>query len=236
MASRGKWALVALTCLAAVLAAATFAQAVEQTPKNGCTSPQAYSGDHPGAVHPRRDRRVRGPDRLPGLVRDRERRARQLRQHQCRIQGSDRPAGHLDLRRRMFGQSTPPSPGGPDQPYSNNGTNVAPSFQPYLFTLPLATNNVAGTQVRIRFDTVDSTYQGFRGVGIDELNISATVPISVDFENGVPPPAGARPPAARAGRSGRSRRSRRTSASRARRSTRAGDPARRRRAAGSSGG
>ena len=31
--------LCAITCLAAVLTAATLAQAVDQTPKNGCTSP-----------------------------------------------------------------------------------------------------------------------------------------------------------------------------------------------------
>ena len=187
MASRGKWALAALACLAAVLTAATFAQAVEQTPKNGCTSPQAYSGSITSApftpagsvefgaqidflgwleiesVSPGGYDNITVEYRVP----------------------SDPPDTWTSVG-DMFGQSTPPSPGGPDQPYSNNGTNAAPSFQPYLFTLPLSTNNVAGTQVRIRFDTVDSTYQGFRGVGIDELNISATVPISVDFENGVP--------------------------------------------------
>ena len=44
MGSRAKWLFGALTCLVAVLTATTFAQAVDQTSKNGCTSPQAYSG------------------------------------------------------------------------------------------------------------------------------------------------------------------------------------------------
>ena len=42
MRLRAKALLCALTCLAAVLTAATLAQAVDQTAKNGCTSPVAY--------------------------------------------------------------------------------------------------------------------------------------------------------------------------------------------------
>ena len=44
MGSRAKWFLGALICLVAVLTAATFAQAVDQTSKNGCTSPVTYDG------------------------------------------------------------------------------------------------------------------------------------------------------------------------------------------------
>ena len=39
---RAKALLCAITCLAAVLTAATLAQAVDQTAKNGCTSPLSY--------------------------------------------------------------------------------------------------------------------------------------------------------------------------------------------------
>src|SRR4051794_25447667 len=41
---RVKGCVAALTCAAAVLTGATTAQAVDQFAKNGCTSPQPYSG------------------------------------------------------------------------------------------------------------------------------------------------------------------------------------------------
>ena len=47
MDSRGKGLLGALACAVAVLTGATTAGAVDQFPKNGCTSPQPYNGlDH----------------------------------------------------------------------------------------------------------------------------------------------------------------------------------------------
>src|SRR6188474_3399388 len=44
MGSRARWLLCVLAVLAAVLTGATYAYAVDQTSKNGCTSPQPYSG------------------------------------------------------------------------------------------------------------------------------------------------------------------------------------------------
>jgi hypothetical protein len=184
MASRAKWLLCALTCLAAVLTAATVAQAVDQTAKDGCTSPQPYSGSL-----------ITPAFSAPSGA-------------QVNFQGwfeieSVAPTAfdtiHVEYTTpadagvwTSFGDMTdPPSvqatPGGPDQPYSNKGTNVSPAFQAYSFALPADATGVANVQVRIRFDTVDQTYQGFRGVGIDSINITtATPPITADFENGIP--------------------------------------------------
>ena len=76
------------------------------------------------------------------------------------------------------------------------------SFQQYNFALPVGvTRNVANVQVRVRFDSGDGLYQGFRGVGIDNVTLQATpTNLTTDFENGLAPWTLDRP--GRASRSG----------------------------------
>ena len=191
MDSRVKGALCALACGAAVLTGATTAGAVDQFPKNGCTSPQPYSGSIT----------------TPAFVGDIELGATVNFQGWFEIE-SVAPGAFdtMNLEYSLdpgaggtrdwisFGaltdsaQGVPAnSGGGPDQPYSNRGTNVTPSFQAYSFDLPPEALGQSGVQVRIRFDTGDDTYQGFRGVGIDSLAISGSSPsITANFEAGQP--------------------------------------------------
>lgn len=188
MRLRAKALLCALTCLAAVLTAATLAQAVDQTAKNGCTSPQAYEGSltSPPFVA---DSSVGNEPRI---------------EFQAWFEIESVAPGSFDtmtVEYRIaagawtpFGELTDPAQvqpntgGAPETPYSNNGTGVAPSFQLFNFPLPAAAQNQADVQVRIRFATGDQTYQGFRGLAVDSINIvTATGGISQGFENGAGP-------------------------------------------------
>jgi len=191
MGSRAKWFLGALTCLIAVLTATTFAQAVDQTPKNGCTSPQPYSGS---LTTPSFNTNPDGPTSvsLQGWF-----------EIESVAPGSfdvipveyslDPGPGQLPRDWIEFGSLTDPAQVQPntssaaDVPYSNGGTSVAPQFQIYNFTLPDTTIGAANVQIRFRFDTVDATYQGFRGVGIDDVTSAGATPaIAETFENGIP--------------------------------------------------
>jgi hypothetical protein len=194
MASRGKWALGALTCLVAVLTAATFAQAIEQTAKNGCSSPQAYSGS------------ITTPPFTPLGTGGQG--ANVSFEGWFEIESINPFGSGIDTITVEYttpgaeGEWTPvtapngdmaaqsqPNNGttGADIPYSNMGTGVPPSFQNYSFNLPVETDGIAGTQVRVTFTTADASYQGFRGVGIEEFFVSSsTPPITEDFEGGAP--------------------------------------------------
>jgi hypothetical protein len=192
MGLRAKWFLCALTCLAAVLTAATFAYAVDQTSKNGCTSPQAYTGA------------LTSPPFTPGggpefgaLIQFRG----WFEIESVAPGGFDRmtveysedagasPRNWIAVDNGdLTSQSATPGPGDPPTPYSNMGTGAPPAFQNYAFNLPLAEVGVAGVQVRIKFDTGDSTYQGFRGLGIDSMSIETNISgLTENFDNGAPP-------------------------------------------------
>src|SRR3954451_5572542 len=190
MGSRAKWLLFAMTVLAAVLTAATFAYAVDQQPKNGCSSPEAYSGSLTSptfATNPDGDTifAFQGWFEIesiaPGSF------DRMTVEYSLDPGISQEPRTWVPFDDLMT-QSTPAEPGGPDHPYSNKGTDVAPQFQSYSFTLPNETVNQTGVQVRLRFDTGDATYQGFRGLGVDAVSISGgALAITQTFESG---PAG----------------------------------------------
>ena len=194
MGSRLRWFLCVPVALAAVLTAATLAYAVDQTPKNGCTSPQEYTGS------------ITSPSFTSSLSPADEFGAMITFQGWFEVEsvaptGFDnmvaeytttpaQPDSWLPLQSGEFGgnlyeQAVPPTPGAADVPYSNNGTGVPPNWQSFTFFLPRSTNGLSNIQVRIRFATGDTTYQGFRGLGIDNIAISPTTP-SVDetFENG----------------------------------------------------
>ena len=76
------------------------------------------------------------------------------------------------------------SGGSAELPYSNNGLSIAPSYQAFTFELPLSTRGVGGVQVRIRFASGDGAYQGFRGVGVDEVTLEG-LPGTQTFEAGL---------------------------------------------------
>src|SRR5215210_3975260 len=185
MGSHARWILCAATALAALLTAATFAYAIDQQPKNGCTSPEPYSGSVTSPPF------NTNPDGLttvafqgwfeiesiaPGSF------------DRMQLEYSLDPSPNPDASRTwvsfadLLDQSTPAQPGGPDQPYSNMGTNVAPQFQSYSFDLPNETTNLPNVKVRFRFDTGDTTYQGFRGLGIDLVSITGGSTVTESFE------------------------------------------------------
>ena len=182
MVSRAQWLLCALTCLAAVLTAATFAQAAVQTPKNGCTSDTGYEGSltSPGYTPTSPDINTPPSVDLEAWF---------------EIESID-PVFHDEIILEYttpsqgffteFGRLNPNTgPGGaPDLPYSNNGLSVSPSYQAFGFDLPLSTRNVNGVQVRIRFASGDGAFQGFRGVGVDEVTLEG-LPGTQTFELGL---------------------------------------------------
>jgi hypothetical protein len=66
------------------------------------------------------------------------------------------------------------------------GTSVKPDFRPFTFDLPTSLNDQPGVQIRIRFQTLDGAYQGFRGVALDQVNVETSTPgFPQGFENGL---------------------------------------------------
>ena len=221
MASRGKWALVASACLAAVLTAATFAQAVEQTAKNGCMSPSPTRARSRRRPSPPR-RRVRRPDRLPGLVRDRERRARRLRQRST-VEYRTRPtrlapgtrSGHVSASRRRRPRAGPTSA---------TRTTARASRRASSRTLPLPRSVDRQRRGRAGPHPLRHGRHHLPGLprrGHRQLYISATPPIPVGLRERRPPRGldARRPQRPRRPVLADPIESRRTSASRARRST-----------------
>src|SRR5688500_12733128 len=144
--------LCGVTCIAATSAGTTFAEAqIQQTPKNGCSSPDAYSG----ALTSPSFRTFRDGPSVSG-------------QWWFEVEGVD-PHDH-DLVVAEVGVPDPefgvtiwtelgrlnPSvdpDGRADQGYSNNGLGQPPSFKPFgPFPLPL---DELAVQIRFRFDSVD---------------------------------------------------------------------------------
>jgi hypothetical protein len=166
---------LAVLC-AAVLAAATQAFAIFQTPKNGCTSPIAYSGARTspaftppvGAAPPTLS--FQGWYEIEAV--------NTARRDQITVQ--QKPVGQATWQTLATLNAGAPEGGAPDQSWSNNGAGAAPSFQSFGgYSLP------AGQQIQVRFvfDTGDSFYQGFRGVGID--NVTAAGLATQNFDGGL---------------------------------------------------
>jgi hypothetical protein len=154
----------ALISSLAVTLAPGIASAVDQTEKNGCSSPEVYSG---ALTSPSFTTPVSGTS-------------------QVRFQGwfeaeSVAPSSHdlavveysldggltWDEAGRLMDTAPANSDGAPDKGYSNNGTGQAPSFQSYSFDLPVEST----MQLRFRFDAADSIYNGFRGFAVDDVSI-----------------------------------------------------------------
>jgi hypothetical protein len=178
-------ALLLLTLATAALVGATAAFAVDQTPKNGCFSRDVYQGS------------LTSPPFSTGSAG-----AQVSFFGWFEIESID-PTGPPDLVIVEYGlpdglggtnwselaklNPANPAPGQADVGYSNNGLNVPPSFQSVgPLTLPVGALSQSVVNIRFRFDTGDTAFQGFRGVGIDEVSIDtgsggSTVPTQ-EFE------------------------------------------------------
>ena len=171
---RAKALLCAITCLAAVLTAATLAQAVDQTAKNGCTSPVPYTGaiTSPGFTSDSASESFIVRVELQGWF-EVESVAPTGFDNTVLEYSLDPGAGERDwIEFGNLRDGRPANTGGAfDVPYSNRGTGVAPAYDSYSFPLPAAALDQTNVQVRFRFDTSDQTFQGFRGVGVDGVQI-----------------------------------------------------------------
>lgn len=82
------------------------------------------------------------------------------------------------------------SPGAsPDVPLANTGLQTRPDWTTATIELPRAAG-ASDLRVRFAFDSVDRSFNGFRGWGIDDVVITSLVdpPIATfDFEGGLPP-------------------------------------------------
>jgi hypothetical protein len=186
MDSRVKGALCALACAAAVLTGATTAGAVDQFPKNGCESPQPYSGSITSGTFST-DVEFGATINFQGWfeIESVSPGAFDTMNFEYRS-AADPPDVWNPVGDLVSQANVAPTSGAPDIPYSNNGESVPPSFQGFSFDLP---PGLTGAQFRIRFDTGDNTYQGFRGLGIDTITtIGATPSPGATFNLG--PPAG----------------------------------------------
>jgi hypothetical protein len=168
-----------VACAAAMLAAATTAGAVDQEPKNGCTSPDTYSdtltsppfdtGSFGGEVSGQWWFEIESVDPVS--------------HDQATVAYSIGGGTPIELGR--LNPATDPG-GAADRGYSNNGLGQAPSFQPFgPFPLPAAT---VGVQLHFLFDTGDGQFQGFRGMAIDEVSVNTGGGVG-DFTEGFEAPA-----------------------------------------------
>lgn len=184
MDSRVKGALCALACGAAVLTGATTAGAVEQFSKNGCTSPQPYSGSLMSPTFTT-DPEFGATVNFQGWFEIESVAPSSFDTMNFEYRSDADPVDVWNPVGDLISQANvPPTSGAPDIPYSNNGESVPPSFQAFSFDLP---PGLTGAQWRIRFDTGDETYQGFRGLGIDSVTtVGASPATPATFTGGLP--------------------------------------------------
>jgi hypothetical protein len=178
--------LVVATAALALLGATSALGQVAQTPKNGCESPEAYSGSltsdpfPPGGAQLRFDAwyEVESIDPVSHDV----------------IGVEWKPAADADWMPdpllTLNGDGTP-SVGAADQPWTNlDVPGEVPAESPAFeaFSVPLPTNQSTDIQLRIRFDSRDGSYQGFRGTGVDNIEIdqASGPPLVENFETSQP--------------------------------------------------
>ena len=185
MDSRVKGALCAFACAAAVLTGATTAGAVDQFPKNGCESPQPYSGSIMSSTF-NTDVEFGAQVNFQGWFEIESVAPGSFDTMNFEYRSAADPPDVWNTVGDLVSQANvAPTSGGPDIPYSNNGESVRPSFQAFSFDLP---PGLTGAQFRIRFDTGDNTYQGFRGLGIDTITtVGASPATPADFNGGTLP-------------------------------------------------
>ena len=199
---RGRYmlAVTAVATLAASLVVALnpfVAEAVDQTPKNGCTSPEPYGGEliSPPFIS----------DAETGLVSFRgwfEGESISTGLDRARVAYSIDGSTPEEFGNLKTYPGTPPESGdGEDIGYSNMGTGAKPANQIYNFHLPPEALGQSDVRIHFQFATGDTLYNGFRGFGVDSVTIDAfSTDITEGFEGSAPgwafdPPAGPGAPA-----------------------------------------
>lgn len=76
---------------------------------------------------------------------------------------------------RTLNPATNPAGGSPNHPYSNNGLDASPSWQAYTVDLAPAAGQPS-VQLRFTFASGDAQFQGFRGVAVDDVAVTAADP------------------------------------------------------------
>ena len=179
----------ALAATVAATLAASFAvalnpvtaAAVDQQPKNGCTSTSPYAGQltSPMFSSPPASGEVTFEGWFEG--------------ESVSPSSFDRATvlytidGGAPVEFGNLKFSAPANSGGNDDiGYSDEGTGMTPTFDLYTFPYPVEAQNETGVQIHFRFATTDSSYNGFRGFGVDDVSIAtSTVPSTQDFESGL---------------------------------------------------
>jgi hypothetical protein len=175
----GTVAVATLVAAVAVALSPATAAAVDQEPKNGCTSPEAYGGSLTSPPF-----NTPFPEGTTSQVRFQgwfEGESVAPGSHDVAVVETSLDGGETWEPIGQLSDSAPPnSGGGSDMGYSNNGTGQPPTFKLYTFELPIVQT---GVRLRFRFDAVDSLFNGFRGFGVDNVTIDTTSgPLNEGFE------------------------------------------------------
>jgi len=169
--------------LAVALSPATAA-AVDQSPKNGCTSPQDYRGalTSPSFNSPSPVAQGASPQvRFKGWF---EAESVAPGNHDEATMAYSINNGFPVEFARLIDSAPPNSGGSDDVGYSNNGTGQAPTFESYSFALPPEAQGQTGVRIHFQFATGDAAYNGFRGFAVDDVSIDTTgSPLAETFEN-----------------------------------------------------
>jgi hypothetical protein len=171
-AGLGAGVLLALT--------ASGAWAIDQTAKNGCASPESYSG---ALVSPTFD--TPGGESIVTFEGWFESESVNPNSHDLAVAEYSLDGGATwEPGVRLIDEAPPNTGGSADVGYSNAGTGQAPAFTTYNFSIP---GNQTGVMVRFHFDSVDGAFNGFRGFGVDNFDAdTAGVPLTENFEGGAP--------------------------------------------------
>jgi hypothetical protein len=174
--------LVLPLCLVALVAAAP-AQAVRQSPKNGCQS-QTIPAEHGYLTSPQ----YTTFDSVPQLQFWAWWEVESINPAQDDFGVEVSTNGGASWTELDTSFAPPSSPPGaqPDLPYSNSGFNQAPAFQQYTAQLPSGINSETQNQrIRFKFKPLDHEYNGFRGLGIDSVVVASNA-LNEGFEGAAP--------------------------------------------------
>jgi hypothetical protein len=157
-----------------------IAVAIDQTAKNGCSSPEIYSGaltfppfDTPGGE---------SIVRFQGWF---EAESVSPESHDLAVAEYSLDGGQTwETGKRLIDDAPVNTGGSPDVGYSNNGTGQPPTFASYNFSIP---GSQPGVLVRFHFDASDSIFNGFRGFAVDDFSAdTASGQLTEGFEGGAP--------------------------------------------------
>jgi Bacterial Ig-like domain (group 1) len=175
--------LVLPLCLVALVAAAP-AQAVRQSPKNGCQS-QTIPADYGYLTSPQYTTFESVPQlqfwawwEIESINPARDDFGVEV--------STDGGATWAELDTSFGSEPSQPEGAQPDLPYSNSGFNQTPAFQQFTAQLPSGLSAETQNQrIRFKFKPLDHEYNGFRGLGIDSV-VAASNALNEGFEGGAP--------------------------------------------------